>query len=143
MRYFFLIFSFLFLTSCNSEKKHQKPNWLLGKWIRSSNDENKATYEFWNDDFTGIGFTLKEKDTTFVEQMSIFKNKEDLYLQVTGIDQKPTFFKFIKQSENTFTVENNNNQFPKKIKYSFEKDTLKAVISNEEFSVDFKFVKLK
>ena len=143
MRYFFLLSSFLILISCNSKKNYHNPKWLIGKWVRTNNEVPKITYEFWNTNFTGLGFTLQEKDTVFAEKMSIFKNKDQMYLQVTGIDQKPTFFNFVKQSENSFTAENKQNQFPQKIEYRIEKDTLKAIISNDEFSVDFKFVKLK
>lgn len=143
MRYILVIFSFFILTSCNSNKKHQKPQWLVGKWIRTNNKETNKTYEAWNSNFKGLGFTLLEKDTTFVENMRIISNKENLYLQITGIGETPTFFAFTQQSDNSFTVENNKNQFPKKIKYTLEKDTLKTVISNNDFSVDFKFVKVK
>ena len=143
MRYIFFLCVILFLSSCTSEKNFKKPDWLVGKWVRTNNEANKKTYEYWNANHTGLGFTLQEQDTVFVERMSIVANKNDTYLQVVGIGEMPTLFEFTDQDENSFIVENNQNQFPKKITYFNEKDTLKAVISNDEFAVDFSFVKLK
>lgn len=142
-RCYIIIALLILFSSCSSDKNFKKPTWLLGKWVRTNNEAKKTTYEFWNDNFTGIGFTLQEKDTTFIEKMSVFSNKEHLYFQVTGIGEQPTFFTFTQQTKNSFTVEKPQNQFPKKIKYSIENDTLKAVISNNEFAIDFKFVKLQ
>ena len=135
--------AFLFFISCSSEKKNKKPDWLQGKWIRTNNEEHKTTYEFWDADFNGLGFTLQDRDTVFVEKMNILSNEGKMYLQVIGMGEIPTLFTFTKQNENSFVAENKQNQFPKKIKYFVEKDTLKAVISNDDFSVDFKFSKLK
>ena len=146
MKYFFCLCFFLFFISCSTNTKHENPNWLKGKWIRVNNEKNKSTYEFWENNFSGLGFTLREKDTVFTEKMSIINNKGKMYFVVTGLDQKPTFFEFTHQSKNSFIAENSNNPFPKKIKYSLEKDTLKAVIANnqfDEFSVDFSYVKIK
>lgn len=143
MRYLIFICSLLFITSCSTNNTFKKPTWLVGKWIRVNEEDNNKTYEFWNDDFTGLGFTLQESDTTFVEKMSFIANNTNLYLKVTGLGEDTTLFAFTKQSDNSFTVENNSNQFPKKIEYRLNGSVLEAVISNEEFSVDFTFVKIK
>ncbi|TYP97975.1 hypothetical protein C7447_103142 [Tenacibaculum adriaticum] len=143
MRTLILFISVFIFLSCQTEKKHQKPNWLLGKWIRISDKPDKTTYEFWNEDFTGIGFTLKQKDTVFKEILSIILKNDSLYLQVTGVNENPTLFKFTQQTKNSFTCENNLNEFPKRINYFTQNDTLKAKVSNEEFTIDFSFIKLK
>ena len=143
MKYIFLICSLLILTSCNTNKNYKKPDWLVGKWVRTNNHKTNKTYEYWKPNFTGLGYTLQEKDTSFVEIMDIISNKGKLYLQIKGMERIPTLFEFTKQSENTFTVENEKVPFPKKIKYTLTKDTLTTVISNDEFSTDFKFVKHK
>lgn len=143
MRYLIYICSLLFLTSCSTNTNFKKPAWLVGKWIRVNEEENNKTYEFWNEDFTGLGFTLQESDTTFVEKMSFIANNNNLYLKVTGLGEDTTLFAFTKQSDDSFIVENNRNQFPKKIEYRFNGNTLKTIISNEEFSIDFTFNKLK
>ena len=142
MRFIILFFCFLFFISCKKEIKFEKPTWLLGKWIRTNNDSIKTTYEFWDQNFSGLGFTLQNKDTVFIEKMNIISNKGLLYLSVIGIGETPTYFAFTEQTTTSFTVENDRNEFPKKIKYYKDNDTLKAVISNKDFSVDFNFIKM-
>ncbi len=99
------------------------------------------TYEKWKLDFTGIGYTLKEKDTTFKDILSIIHQGDSLYLKVEGINKDATVFKITSITENTFTAENPTHDFPKEIKYWLVNDTLKAKVSNKDFSIYFSFVK--
>ncbi|MFY0630768.1 MAG: hypothetical protein JXR05_10335 [Flavobacteriaceae bacterium] len=135
-----LVFSFLFLISCGKEKL-KKPDFLLGYWVRTNDKPNQRTIEIWNPDFTGIGFTTQQNDTIFKEIISIIKKNDALYLQVEGVNEKPTLFKFTSQTATSFICENPENEFPKKINYYKESDTLKASVSNDDFSVEFSFVK--
>ncbi len=118
-----------------------KPDFLIGKWKRLNNKSNKKTYEIWRSNFTGIGFTLQESDTIFKEILSVIEKNDSLFLQVVGVNEKPTLFKFTKQSPTSFTCENPDNEFPKKIQYQIASDTLRAEVSNDDFSIDFVFVK--
>ena len=139
MKNYFLLFFIITLFSCQTETKNNKPNWLVGKWERSNEKPDKSTFDFWNKDLTGIGFTLKEKDTIFKEIMSIVTIKDTLHLKVEGVNEKPTLFKFTQQTDTSFVCENKENEFPKKIYYFLDKQQLKCKISNDEFSVDFVF----
>lgn len=134
------IFCFLILAACKKEEL-KKPDFLLGYWIRVNDKPNQITYEVWNPDFTGIGFTMQHKDTVFKEIMSIIEKKDTLYLQVKGVNEKPTLFYFTSQTATSFVCENPKNEFPKKINYYIESDTLKASVSNDDFTVDFSFIK--
>ncbi len=131
------------LFSCNSEQKSQHPNWLVGKWKRTNEKPSKNTFDFWNKDFTGIGFTLKKADTIFKETMSIVTVKDTLHLKIEGVNETPTLFKFTHQTDSSFVCENQENEFPKKIHYFLDKQQLKCKISNEEFSIDFVFDKFQ
>lgn len=128
--------------NCDNTSKTKKPAWLHGNWIRINDKPDKITYEFWKDDFSGIGFTLKEKDTVFKETLNIITKNDSLYLQVTGVNEKPTLFKFTQQTDSSFTAENKLNKFPKMITYWKENNFLKAKVANDEFSVDFIFKKM-
>ena len=128
--------------NCDNTSKTKKPTWLHGNWIRINDKPDKITYEFWKDDFSGIGFTLKEKDTVFKETLNIITKNDSLYLQVTGVNEKPTLFKFTQQTDSSFTAENKLNEFPKMITYWKENNFLKAKVANDEFSVDFIFKKM-
>jgi hypothetical protein len=84
---------------------------------------------------------MKGKDTTFVEILSIVEINDTLFYKVVGVNENPTLFKFTEQTETSFTCENPENEFPKKIQYSLENGVLKAVISAGETRVGFEFVK--
>ena len=140
MKPFLSICCLLLIISCNSkETKPQKPSFLIGNWIRINNKDSATTIETWEKDFSGIGLTLKEKDTTFFEQMKILKKTDTLFLEVSGVNETPTLFKFTEQTATSFVCENPENEFPKKIKYWLENDQLKASVSNADFKIEFAF----
>ncbi|QOD62108.1 hypothetical protein H9I45_06610 [Polaribacter haliotis] len=144
MKYFLFICSILLIISCKTEKeKTKKPSFLIGKWIRLNDKEGNKTYENWNTNFTGLGYTLKGKDTTFKEILSIVSVNDTSNLKVEGVNETPTLFKFTSQTDTSFIYENLKNEFPKKIKYYLENKQLKAIVSNDDFSIDFVFKKIK
>lgn len=141
MRYFLFILACMLFICCQTETKNNKPSWLVGKWKRINEKPDKSTFDYWNKDLTGIGFTLKEKDTIFKEIMSIVTIKDTLHLKIDGVNETLTLFKFTKQTDSSFVCENLENEFPKKIYYFLDNHQLKCKISNDEFLVDFVFNK--
>ena len=115
------------------------PSFLLGNWIRINDKDSVTTYETWQNNFSGFGLTLKGKDTTFFEKMKIINKNDTLYLKVSGVNESPTPFKFTEQTDSSFVCINQENEFPKKIKYWLENDLLKATVSNDDFKIDFIF----
>jgi len=105
--------------------------------------EGKQTYEYWNADFKGLGFTLQNKDTVFKEVLSIQEINDTLRLVMEGVNENPTHFTFTKQTDSSFVCENLNNEFPNHIKYWKKDNQLNAEVRNKEFSIDFTFQKLK
>lgn len=140
MKKLLIVFCFLFLISCGKEEI-KKPDFILGYWIRTNDKPNQRTTEVWKPDFTGIGLTIKQKDTIFKEILSIIEKENELFLKVEGVNEEPTLFKFTSQTTTSFVCENPENEFPKKIHYYKEGKTLKASVSNDDFSIDFSFVK--
>ncbi|MAD96927.1 MAG: hypothetical protein CMB99_06325 [Flavobacteriaceae bacterium] len=140
MKRFYLLILLTSLLSCQEQPK-QKPDFLIGDWTRNNNKPGEQTYEMWKEDFTGLGFTLTSQDTTFKEVLSIISIKDTLYLQVEGVNEKPTLFKFIEQTDSSFTCVNPNNEFPKKITYFKDHNQLKAIVANDDFQLDFVFSK--
>ncbi len=135
----FLIFSFF---SCQEKiNKLQKPTFLIGNWKRLNDKPNSQTYETWNTNFTGMGYTKQGEKTTFQETMSIVTINDTLHLKVEGVNENPTLFKFTSQTDASFVCENQENEFPKKIKYYLENNQLKAIVSNDDFRIDFVFEK--
>ena len=137
-----LVFLFVItLYSCENEGEF---SWLEGNWIRVDEQGNKQTFEQWNEEngvYTGLGLTISEGDTVFREDMTLQKSEGRWALVVKGVNESPTSFNFIEQDESSFVCENQANEFPKLIKYFIAGDTLKAVISNDEMTVNFNFLK--
>ena len=142
MRNFIILVTLLFFFSCNYKPVNkEKPSFLIGNWKRLNDKPESQTYETWNTNFTGIGFTKTEGKTTFQETLSIVAIKDTLYLKVEGVNEEPTLFKFTSQTDSSFVCENKENEFPKKIKYYLENNQLKAIVSNDDFRIDFVFEK--
>ena len=143
MRAVYLFLSILVLSSCSNESlKPKKPDFLIGNWKRLNDKPEHQTFETWNTNFTGLGYTMKGKETTFSEQLSIITLNDTLHLKVIGVNEKPTLFKFTNQTDTSFVCENPNNEFPKKITYLKDGNQLKAIISNPDFRIDFVFEKV-
>lgn len=137
-----LLLTFIF--SCQKdENKTKKPSFLIGNWKRLNDKPGSQTFENWNANFTGVGYTKKGKETTFKEIMSIVFVNDTLHLKIEGVNEKPTLFKFTQQTDTSFVCENPKNEFPKKIKYYLEDNQLKAIISTDDFRIDFIFEKTK
>ncbi|NVK53276.1 MAG: hypothetical protein HWD85_10110 [Flavobacteriaceae bacterium] len=141
MKKIILLLSVAFLFGCTTETKSKQPDFLLGKWIRVNDKPDKVTYEIWNSDFTGLGITLKNKDTIFKEVLSIVSINDTLTLKVEGVNAVATLFKFTSQTDTSFVAENPGHDFPTKIEYWLENQQLKAKVSNKEFGIDFVFKK--
>ena len=128
------------MISCqNQTNKREKHSFLIGNWIRLNDKEGSKTYETWNTNFKGIGYTKQGQKTSFEEILSIVTIKDTLYLKVEGVNETATLFKFTQQTDTSFVCENPKNEFPKKIKYYLENEQLKAIVSADDFRIDFVF----
>jgi len=132
-------------TRITPEVKKQNYDYLIGKWQRLNDDEGKKTYEYWtkksDTEYIGMGCTLQAADTVFKEDIRIVKVGESWNFEVTGVNEESTNFAVTKRSETGFTSENEANEFPKKIEYWIEGDTLKASVSAGEMAISFSFLK--
>ena len=143
-RFFLVICSLLFLFSCT--KDEEDFDWLVGEWKRVNAEKEFETFEIWQKDkkyYSGLGYTMLEGDTIFKEDLKLFKENDEWTLQVTGVNEAPTPFLLSELKPEYFIAENDTNEFPKKIIYKLENDTLKANVSTSEFDVDFEFVKIQ
>ena len=118
--------------SCNQNNKTkelQKPetienfDWLTGKWKRLNEEAGKETFENWNkinpNEYSGIGFTIKNGDTINQEKIKLIKSNEKWALLVkTPDDKEPIKFKMLEQKTPTeFTCVNDSIDFPKRVQY--------------------------
>ena len=118
-------------------------DWLTGSWMRKNDEAGKKTFEQWSkrstEEYVGLGYTLQEKDTVFKEELRLIKINGNWNLEVTGVNETPTLFVFTGQSENSFTCENEANEFPKKIEYGLKNKMLTATISDGNTEIPFIF----
>lgn len=153
-----IIFSFFIFISCNSkEEKKTKVqdettrkfnfDFLIGEWLRTNDTEGRATFEIWkkNNDSTylGHGFTMREKDTIWQETVLLSTIKGEWYFQVKSLEDSVSIdFRLTDYENNSFVFENQQNEFPKVIKYRKNgKDKLHAEISADTIKIDFEFQK--
>jgi len=143
IRFVFLFAIVSIMMSCRTEAKFEKPEWLIGKWKRiDTEDTTRTTYEVWENDFSGVCYTLIGKDTVFKETMRLLGTREKKFMQIEGMNGQPTFFEIIEEDRNHFVCVNPENEFPKKIAYTIKNKQLNAVVANEDLAVDFVFEKV-
>lgn len=161
MKKLLILFFGILIVSCNGHKKEilEKKteeiaseqtsfDWLLGDWERLGEKEGKRTFEKWQkinaNEYSGIGFTMKDKDTVWQETMKLVDTNGTWNLVVKAPDEiKPTLFKMTNHTDNEFTCENHEIEFPNKIKYWKNGDKMNALVSNPEMEIPFEFEKLK
>lgn len=150
MKYLKVVLIVFLTVTCSEQLKEQtnivevikSVDWITGNWVRVNDNKNRSTFEHWNKisekEYKGFCYTLEQADTVFKEYLRIFHNG-NWYLEVTGVNENPTLFNFLDQSDSSFISENKENDFPKKIKYSFSKNNLTAIISDDSTSLSFVF----
>lgn len=128
-------------------KKSVNFDWLLGEWERLNEEEGRKTFENWkkisDTEYSGIGFTMQSGDTVKQEKIQLINTSEKWNLTVrTPEETESTIFKMISHSENEFTCENIEIDFPNKIRYWKNGDKINASVSNSEMEISFEFKKL-
>lgn len=161
-KYFFILCLSVILISCKNEKENEAIQedletvtatpkntytfeWLLGNWKRVSEDTTSTTYENWErvgSQYKGHGFVVQDNDTVWEEYM-LFRQLDTtwvLSVQTPG-NADLVNFELTSYSPTNFSVENEANEFPKKIYYETVDQQLKAEISGGGDAVSFEFVK--
>ncbi|MCG8697950.1 MAG: DUF6265 family protein [Bacteroidales bacterium] len=129
-----------------NEKSSQNFDWLLGNWIRISNDTINKTFENWKKEsgtlYFGHGFVMKGTDTIWQEKMVLTKNDSIWTLRVkTAENDNFVEFGLTKCNDNSFTVENPIHDFPKRINYWKAGEILNATVAGDSLKIEFEFRK--
>lgn len=131
------------LFSCGSQQAPGEFEWLVGEWARTDDVKGQHTFENWSrgegQEYMGLGWTMEEQDTVFKENLRLTQVNEVWNLEVTGVNEEPTYFAFIEQGESNFTCENPENQFPNQITYRREGEKLLASIAGSGQEITFHF----
>lgn len=119
-------------------------DWLLGEWNRTNVKPGRSAIETWtktsDTEFSGLGITMKEKDTVFVEKLKIISKDGTLFYvaDVPG-NKQPTYFRITKISLTELVCENPEHDFPKMIAYKKEGSKVTATISGNGKSFAYLF----
>ncbi len=132
----------------NDQLNDQNFDYLIGSWIRTNEKPDRNTFENWKKlgptEYQGIGFTIKDKDTIWQEDVILSKTNTDWNFSVNQKGEaSQTVFKLSKISKDGFTCENQENDFPKIICYKIDGELLKAEIEGGDMKIPFEFEKLK
>jgi hypothetical protein len=147
-----LLFGSLLLHSLSFSQSAPKPqdfaklNWLEGNWAltnaKAGHSGNEHWYKISSTELKGTGVNLKGRDTVFVEKFKlVVKGDAIYYVADVSENKQPVDFKLTEISETAFTCENPEHDFPKKIRYEKNGNSLKATISGDGKSIDYYFVK--
>jgi hypothetical protein len=149
MKNFTSMILLLVITSvgCTQSIENKDFSWLLGDWQRTNNEAGQLTTESWEfsqKEYQGLGVTVVGSDTVFFENISLTNIENQMFLVVeTPEHGDPVQFKITSQTNESFTAENPENDFPKKIIYKKTKEGLLATVSNDERTIDFTFIPAK
>jgi len=118
--------------------------WLEGTWTRTNSKVGQSGFEMWkrmsSTELSGRGVTMHGSDTAFVEKLRIIVRDGNLfYVADVPENQEPVFFRLTEIKQNSFTCENPNHDFPKKIAYSLQGNKLHATVSGNGKSMEFSF----
>ena len=122
--------------------------WLEGKWSRLHvSKPGRTAFEVWvklnEQEYIGKGIVVQGNDTVFVEKLSIIiQDNEIHYVADVPENPEPVHFKFTSQSVHGFTCENPKHDFPKKISYQVEGNTMTAQTSGDGKKQEFIFEKV-
>lgn len=143
-----IVFLAICSVSCASSTQidFEKISWLVGHWNRTNVKASRTAHERWEKvsetELQGWGVLIQGEDTVFIEKLRIVSKDESLfYVADVAENVAPVYFKLIALTENGFTCENMQHDFPKKIQYILKGDSLKAITSGDGKELFFEFVK--
>ena len=142
-----ILFNFI-IPDRQVKRNLQSLEWILGTWQRTNTKPDQTAFEKWEkiskNEFKGIGFTLKGKDTIFKEELKIVvRDNELFYVAEVSHNPAPVYFRVIKQETTGFVSSNPNHDFPKEISYRLKDESLRAEISGGGKSMAFNFIKVE
>jgi hypothetical protein len=145
------IFFALIFSSVKSQSSNQSTyltvdqlKWLEGTWTRTNSKAGQSGIELWkkvsSTELSGRGVTMHGSDTAFVEKLRIVVRDGNLFF-VADVpeNQKPVYFRLTEVKQNSFTCENPEHDFPKKIAYSLQGNKLNATISGDGKAMQYLF----
>ena len=123
-----------------------KLGWIAGYWNRTNVKPGRSGHERWlkisDTELVGWGVTMNGQDTIFIEKLHLLvKDNLIFYVAETTDNKEPVYFALTGLTETGFECENPKHDFPKKIRYNLEGNTIKASVSGNGKSINYVFQK--
>jgi hypothetical protein len=146
-KYVFLLACFIISAGASCQQSTDnlsELSWLVGNWERTNGKPGSASFETWEKisakELGGTGVIMKGSDTVFVEKLRIvLANGQVNYIADVPENKSVVYFPFTSLDENGFVCENLEHDFPKKIAYSRDMNSLTAIISGNGKSITYTF----
>lgn len=149
MKIIFTVILIGFLSPVAAQQKEF--SWLIGRW--ELQPKSLKVFEEWSaaDDqktLIGISYRINGADTVITEEIKIvFQDNSFLYIPDVAGEQGPVPFKFTQYDVKSFAAENPEHDFPKSIRYVFNRkessDWLDATIEGNGKKISYTFVRVK
>lgn len=152
----FAIAFVLFSSGCGNGDDKQfndldRLSWFIGEWKGEYN--GKPIHEHWRREngkhFTGTGFFIEEGDTFITEKLALeIRDKTIYYIADVPENDDAIAFKLIKLSPNYALFQNQENDFPRRITYTYNEDDdlyvkIEGKIDGKKVKKEFFFLKGK
>ena len=129
------------LTQLFAQSEWKKLEWLEGSWIRI---DGRRGLETWkrkaSSEWLGVGMSIHDRDTTVTERIRLIEKEGTIFYEAdVKENEAPVRFRMTAIGERHFVCENPEHDFPKKISYDFDGAVLRATISGNGRSVEYKF----
>lgn len=126
--------------------KAQEFNFLEGNWIRINDDEGLQTYENWKRkspvEFIAKSFSVSNNQVVWEENSSLKITHNKVILKIKTSPLKSINYSCSKTNELDYIIcTNYNNDYPNKIEYWMQNDTLNSKISGGGPDVSFIYIK--
>jgi hypothetical protein len=110
-------------------------SWLAGVWATEPDARGAVTEEFWSDAkgglMLGASRTLQGERAVFFEHLRLERRDTGWVYLASPRGQNETAFALTAHTATSATFENPEHDFPKKISYALEGDTLTATVTGE------------
>jgi len=116
-------------------------SWLQGSFKRLNTEPGVISMEMWTrkneNEYEGLAISINQGQQTISEVMNLQMKEKQMV--VKHGDTPPVIFKLTGYDESSFTVENAENDFPKKIVYKKSDQGMNATISGGGPAIEFIF----
>lgn len=142
----YIFLSFLF-AGATGQSLSQDPNhleWIVGQWERTDMSPDQQGSEVWEksgpNEWTGIGISTENGDTTFMENLKIRPIGGQFYYIVDVPSNSDSVkFRITELRPGFFVAANPDHDFPKEIRYELKGAGMFAEISGDGKVIPFVF----